>query len=281
MLQRGSAHSAPEDDFAAATQLGLEWDAGERDETWLISYADILSVILAMVVLLFGRMAMVAAPPIEVVAAAEPTAAGDVASAALEVAVVEAAPVEAATLGIAKAEAAVADLPAIAVTTTTDLPTQEDRLALLVEERFDGRIKTEQRSEGVVLTIPEVALFDSARAALQASATPLLAELGATLREVGDVQIAVEGHTDDRPVQGGEFASNWDLAAARANAVTRYLLERGFAPYRLHSVSYADTRPVEDNGTAEGRAANRRVELKIEFVNTAGQSPALATNLNR
>jgi chemotaxis protein MotB len=108
-------------------------------------------------------------------------------------------------------------------------------------------------------------LFDSARAELQASALPLLGDLAATLREAGDARISVEGHTDDVPVQGGAFDSNWDLAAARANAVTRYLLDQGFAPARLQSVSYADTRPVADNGTPDGRAKNRRVELQIEL----------------
>jgi chemotaxis protein MotB len=51
--------------------------------------------------------------------------------------------------------------------------------------------------------------------------------------------------------------------------VTRYLLDHGFAPQRVHSVSYAETRPVADNATADGRAANRRVELKVEFVANA------------
>jgi chemotaxis protein MotB len=66
--------------------------------------------------------------------------------------------------------------------------------------------------------------------------------------------------------EGGQFASNWDLASARANAVARYLLEQGFAPSRLQSVSYADTRPVASNDSEAGRAANRRVELQIGFI---------------
>jgi chemotaxis protein MotB len=163
-------------------------------------------------------------------------------------------------------DAAVDAAAEITAATAMTQPTREDRLASLVEERFNGRITAEQRKEGMLLTIPEVALFDSARAQLQSSASPLLTELAATLREVGEARISVQGHTDSRPVQGGEFSSNWDLAAARANAVTRYLLDRGFDPTRLHSVAYADTRPMSDNGTAEGRAANRRVELEIEFV---------------
>src|SRR5262249_60484331 len=114
-------------------------------------------------------------------------------------------------------------------------PSPETRLASLVTARFAGRISAEQRKEGVVLTIPEVALFDSARAELHSSALPLLNELAATLREVGEAQISVEGHTDDRPVLGGEFHSNWELASARANAVTAFFLAHDFSPQRLHS----------------------------------------------
>src|SRR6185503_5627664 len=139
--------------------LDLGWEAEDRDDTWLVSFADLISTTLAMVVLLFGR-----APPI-VQPGAEPT--------------------------------------------------PESRLAALVTARFAGRISAEQKQQGVVLTIPEVALFDSARAALHSSALPLLNDLAGTLREVGEAQISVEGHTDDRPVLGGEFRSNWDLAAAR------------------------------------------------------------------
>jgi chemotaxis protein MotB len=244
MLRR-NAGGGDDADFAA-TAFGLEWDSAAPDENWMVTYADIISTLLAMVVLLFGRMAITNATPAE--------------------------PVDETTIAAVdeRIERPVALAPLVGVAIVeprpTAEPTQEDRLAALVETRFEGRIKAEQRAEGLVLTIPDVALFDSARAALQDAASPLLADLAATLHEAGDAGISVEGHTDDVPVQGGEFDSNWDLAAARANAVTRYLLDRGFEPKRLHSVSYADTRPVADNGTSEGRAANRRVELKIEFV---------------
>lgn len=223
--------------------LDLGWDAEDRDDTWLVSYADIISTTLAMVVLLFGRTALTPqaheAPPLTL------------SSPPLVAPAPEPAPAPAP--------------PSARMAPATDESTPESRLAALVKARFAGRIGAEQRNEGVVLTIPEVALFDSARAQLHPSALPLLNELAATLREVGEAQISVEGHTDDRPVLGGEFHSNWDLASARANAVTEFFLTHGFAPQRLHSVSYADTRPVADNTTPNGRAANRRVELAIEF----------------
>ena len=220
--------------------LDLGWEAEDRDDTWLVSFADLISTTLAMVVLLFGRSALTTPAPPDAAALARAP-------------VVAVAPPTSPTAPTAPTAPAVAE------------PTPESRLAALVTARFAGRISAEQKQQGVVLTIPEVALFDSARAALHSSALPLLNELAGTLREVGEAQISVEGHTDDRPVLGGEFRSNWDLAAARANAVTEFFLAHDFAPQRLHSVSYADTRPVADNSNANGRAANRRVELAIEF----------------
>lgn len=231
--------SAADDSSAATALLDLCWSAEDGEDNWLISYADLLSVIFAMVVLLFGRMLAISATGPDV----------------------------AETLRVTPAAAA----PAISIEAppVTPVAQREDELAALVEEQFSGRIETRRRDRGIALAIPAVALFASARADLEPAAIPLLTELAATLRQVGDARISVEGHTDDFAIQGGTFDSNWSLAAARANAVTRFLLEQGFAPDRLQSVSYADTRPVADNSTPDGRAANRRVELQIELANEA------------
>jgi chemotaxis protein MotB len=222
--------NAADDSDATTALLELGWNAEDREDNWLISYADLLSVMFAMVVLLFGRMLTATAVSPNTV---------DAVNGAAIVAMQTKSPHAAAE--------------------------REDRLAALVEERFSGRIETRRRDRGIALAIPAVALFTSARADIEPAAIPLLTELTTTLREVGDARIAVEGHTDDQPVLGGAFDSNWSLAAARANAVTQFLLEQGFAPGRLQSVSYADTRPIADNSTADGRAANRRVELQIEL----------------
>jgi chemotaxis protein MotB len=237
---RSNVATHADDANATTALLELGWNAEDGEDNWLISYADLLSVIFAMVVLLFGRMLATAA------------VAPDAAHALNEV------PIAAATTQVS-----------VEATPATPTSQREDRLAALVEQRFSGRIEARRRDRGIALAIPAVALFTSARADLEPAAIPLLTELAATLRQVGDARIAVEGHTDDFAVQGGTFDSNWSLAAARANAVTRFLLEQGFAPDRLHSVSYADTRPVADNSTPDGRAANRRVELQIELASDA------------
>ena len=234
MLFRNVAN--PTDDSSAAIALlELGWNAEDHEDNWLVSYADLLSVIFAMVVLLFGRM---------LAATAVPEAVDAVNGAAV---------------------AAIEAPSAVVAAQATAESQREDRLAALVEQRFSGRIETRRRERGIALAIPAVALFTSARADIDPAAIPLLTQLAMTLREAGDARIAVEGHTDDQAVLGGTFDSNWSLAAARANAVTRFLLDQGFAPDRLQSVSYADTRPIADNSTVDGRAANRRVELQIEL----------------
>ena len=228
-------------DVTAATLAVLDWNVDEREDNWLISYADLLSVIFAMVVLLFGKMTIVSAPTPNAPSAPSATE-----------------PERRAEPPSGSRDGAVAS--------GSTASSREDRVANLIEARFRGQLTTERREHGLQVTIPDVALFDSGRAQLQEAAQPLLAQLAATLREGGETRISVEGHTDNVPVRGGAFASNWDLASARANAVTRYLLEQGFEPSRLQSVSYADTRPVAGNDSDRGRAANRRVELEIRFV---------------
>jgi chemotaxis protein MotB len=290
-----------DDELGRGTLAAVEWTGDDREDNWLISYADLLSVIFTMVVLLFGRMTVVAEQP-----AAQPAAepAAEVAAAAPDAAPVapvvaerETAPepivpaldqsavapnLEASSVAPPQDPAAsdtalpldlgasdAARPPELAQDESLPLPdgpSREDRVADLIEQRFRGQIAATRREHGLEITIPEVALFASARAVLQDSAQPVLTELAATLREGGETRISVAGHTDNVPVQGGQFPSNWDLASARANAVARYLLEQGFEPSRLQSVSYADTRPVASNDSEAGRAANRRVELQINFV---------------
>jgi chemotaxis protein MotB len=220
------------------------WESDEPESNWLLTYVDMLSVVLAMLVVLLGHLAaqqlqepqpdetVVKVEQIQVIARPEPSP-----------------------------EPAPQPEPEL-----TNTPSPEERLATAISNRFQGEIRVVRRDQGISLEIAEVILFDSGKADLLTDAEPVLSRLVLTLQEIGEADVAVEGHTDDRPILGGPFHSNWELAAARANAVTRYLLSQGFSPKRLRSVSYADTHPVADNATASGRAENRRVNLRVEFL---------------
>jgi chemotaxis protein MotB len=75
--------------------------------------------------------------------------------------------------------------------------------------------------------------------------------------------LQVNGHTDKRPITGGRFASNWDLSAARAISVVRFLAEKGIPPEHLVAAGYGEFQPLEDADTEEAMAKNRRIELKL------------------
>ena len=76
--------------------------------------------------------------------------------------------------------------------------------------------------------------------------------------------VRIEGHTDDIPVRaGGRFQSNWQLSAARAQTVVRVFMREGLDPRRIQVVGYADVRSRQANDSPEGRAANRRIEIKL------------------
>ncbi len=85
----------------------------------------------------------------------------------------------------------------------------------------------------------------------------------ATQLEGRQEAIRVEGHTDSVPISTARYSSNWELSGARALRVVRYLITRGVAPDRISAAAYGPYRPIADNGTAEGRARNRRIEIVL------------------
>lgn len=115
----------------------------------------------------------------------------------------------------------------------------------------------------IALVVRDQVMFTSAHAALDRDGASVLQRLAALLSGVPGA-LTIEGHTDNLPVHGGAFSSNWDLSGARAAAVAQGLVDFGLPANRLRIVGYGDTRPVADNTTPEGRAANRRVVFVVE-----------------
>ena len=155
-----------------------------------------------------------------------------------------------------------------------DLARQLERDRLLdVEHEFIRRVRRAGLADkvgfrlerrGLVVTIvSDDVLFSLGSDHLRPQGRRVLDGLATLLSDMPN-DIAVEGHTDSLPISGGRFRNNWVLSTARATTVLGYLLERhGIAPARLSAAGYADQRPVRSNTTASGRAANRRVEIVI------------------
>jgi chemotaxis protein MotB len=128
---------------------------------------------------------------------------------------------------------------------------------------FAEAINVRKEPRGLVITVvTDQVLFDSGRAALRDEGTTVLAQVAAVIKDVPN-QIAIEGHTDSTPISTGQFPSNWELATARATSVLRFMLDNGLNAGRTAAGGYADTRALDSNDTAEGRQRNRRVEIVI------------------
>ncbi|MBI3300214.1 MAG: OmpA family protein [Elusimicrobia bacterium] len=115
---------------------------------------------------------------------------------------------------------------------------------------------------GVRVRLREGVLFPFGTAELAPRAAAPLAVIAGALKDAPH-EVVVEGYTDDRPVLGGSYRTNWELSVARAHAVLARLAGEGLAPARLTAAGYGPYRPAAANDTEEGRAKNRRVELLI------------------
>jgi chemotaxis protein MotB len=127
-----------------------------------------------------------------------------------------------------------------------------------------GAVSFHREDRGLVVTVvTDQVLFDPGSADLRPEGRGLLDVLAPGLQPVAN-PIAIEGHTDSRPISTARFPSNWELSTGRAATVLRYLVDaHGFSPSRISAAGFGDQRPVGDNATDAGRAANRRVELVV------------------
>ncbi|MAW33193.1 MAG: flagellar motor protein [Proteobacteria bacterium] len=135
----------------------------------------------------------------------------------------------------------------------------------LSNEISKGLAEVEREGDKIIVRLAEQGSFQSGRADLQAGFLPLLRKVGSTIAGTNG-QVRIEGHTDNVPVMVNDrFSSNWDLSGARAGAVADYLLEAGgVAPGRIAVQGFADTKPIDTNDTASGRAKNRRIEVIVD-----------------
>ncbi|GAB4268727.1 MAG: hypothetical protein Kow0065_19060 [Methylomicrobium sp.] len=141
-----------------------------------------------------------------------------------------------------------------------------------VEQQLSEKIEELGLNESVALKVTDdyaqleiqnKILFESSQANLTDNGQHLLDDLATLLKQAVGL-IFIEGHTDNRPIKTAQFPSNWELGSARATSVLHYLTTRGIDSSRMRAVTYADTQPIADNDTAEGREMNRRVSILIK-----------------
>lgn len=245
------------------------WEEEEQEQGWLLTYVDVLCVILAMLLVLLVTQLQQQSPEsaIEASAPAQPIAAAAGPEPLhrvplhqpLPASLPPPVPVPLFTAG----EPAWTGEPPVSAREAAPSPPVPAQTA--EESMIAEGVGLVHHSGGVTVRIPDVVLFDSSEAELKDDAVAVLEKALVLIAEFNPTGLAVQGHTDNRPLRGGAYRTNWELAAARANAVADVLLAQAFPAELLRVESYADTRPVADNATDSGRARNRRVELLVEF----------------
>ncbi|HIJ97001.1 MAG TPA: OmpA family protein [Desulfuromonadales bacterium] len=144
--------------------------------------------------------------------------------------------------------------------------TYEQLLANMKNEIAQGQVTISELKGKLTVNMEAAILFDSGKADVKPDGLSILMKMVDTLKAVRDKSIRIEGHTDNVQIVGGltrTFPTNWELSAARAINVTRYLQQQGIDPANLSAAAFAEHKPVADNSTKEGKAKNRRIEITL------------------
>jgi len=142
----------------------------------------------------------------------------------------------------------------------------KEKIESSLKEQIEAQeVKIEEIEGKLKVTFVDKILFDTGKVEIGKRGQGALLSLADSLRESKNQNIVVEGHTDDVPIGLAlmdKYPTNWELSAARATGVVRFLQEKGWLePERLSVAAYSYYRPVASNDTAEGRRQNRRIEI--------------------
>ena len=209
-------------------------DSAEPHERWMISYADLVTLLFTLFVVLY--------------AAADHERAGQIAQA-----------VSAAVGNHAVALNGAGVLPGSK--TVSDARAAMER-TFAANPSLRARARINGTKDGFTVSLAEAGFFAPGEATVREDALSLVAVITDTVRD-SPAQLRIEGHTDSTPIATARYPSNWELSSARASVVLAQFIARGISPARLSLAGYAGERPVAANATPEGRALNRRVDLVI------------------
>src|SRR3989441_3774435 len=140
-----------------------------------------------------------------------------------------------------------------------------DQLVAKMKGEIDkGQVTISELKGKLTVNMVEAILFDSGKAEVKQEGLVVLGKVIEILKTVNDKSIRIEGHTDNKPIVGPltqRYPTNWELSAARAINVARYVQKQGIEPAKLSAAAFGEFKPVADNATPEGRAKNRRIEI--------------------
>jgi chemotaxis protein MotB len=253
---------------------GRDHEDEHPDERWLITYADMITLLMALFMVLFSISSVNTAKMESLQRSLQDAFSGKILPGGKAVAETGG---ETQTPSLAASPPNPTLKPVLLEGTAG---TQEDgRREQEDLERLKSRVDAYAASQGIsrkvetaidsrgltIRVLTDRLLFDSGSAVLKPASAPLMAKLAGMLRTESTPPhaIRVEGHTDSRPISGGTYPSNWELSTARAAAVVRSLEGNRIAPGRMEATGRSYLDPAGSNATTFGRARNRRVEIVL------------------
>jgi chemotaxis protein MotB len=145
--------------------------------------------------------------------------------------------------------------------------TYDELVTSLKKEIAEGQITITRLADRLSVSVVDKILFPSGEAEIAPSGVKILAQVGRVLKNTQNKIIRIEGHTDNvaiKPELQGQFPTNWELSAARATNVVRFLQEVvGVDPKQLQATVMSEYHPVASNATAAGQSLNRRIEIDL------------------
>ena len=245
----------------------------ESDERWLLTYADMITLLMALFMVLFSISSVNTSKFESLQRAMQDAFSGKILSGGKSI------QQTGADTNSAR-PAATPPIPAIQAMTQQLDAARQSKAAAKENEDFKSlkqqidayardhgltkQLETTVARRGLVIRLlTDKVLYDSGTATLNPAATPLLDRIATLLKSDFTHPIVVEGHTDDQPIASAAFPTNWELSAARATAVVRFFIRDHVGAGRLAASGYGAEHPITTNATADGRSRNRRVEIVL------------------
>jgi len=239
----------------------------ENQDRWLVSYADFITLLFAFFVVMFATAqtdkskAQQVSDSVKKALAGQPIA--EVFSAILGKGPTAKAHVDRAPPPPKPADANPAK-PEIELLASQQVLAKE-----LEEEIKNGRVELSLGPRGLTISFRQAALFPSGEDVIAPESYPSIQKVAQAILRIPN-PARLEGHTDSIPIHNSRFRSNWELSAARSIALLELLTKRfDVPPERISIAGYAETAPIADNATGDGRTKNRRVDIVI--LNETGQ----------
>lgn len=234
----------------------LESTAHTGHNRWMVPYADLLTLLLGLFMVLFATSGMdakkaQAAKPVQSAVVATPLKSGE-------------------------------KQPKPNNRPKLDKKTEKPSLSSQLRQQFKMQgVEIREQERGVVISLKDSILFAPGSADLSPAARNTLNRLSDKLKQVMNGKprpVRVEGHTDNTPITTSRYPSNWELSTARATSIVRYLIAgKRFSANQLSAAGYGEFKPIAENSSIEGKQKNRRVDIVVLNENMALQEPPVAS----